>query len=111
MLAAVTAPLFAGDEIGTTTIVVKKVTGEMAGEVRSLVVRDTVHQDEAIETSVSSASEIVFLDDTKISLGPNTRLKLDRFVFDPDPARGKFVLTAVRAQCERTRGPLAEGIT
>jgi hypothetical protein len=108
MLAAVTAPLFAGDEIGTTTIVVKKVTGELAGEVRPLVVRDTVHQDEAIETSVSSASEIVFLDDTKISLGPNTRLKLDHFVFDPDPARGKFVLTAVKGVFRFVSGNLAK---
>ncbi len=68
MLAAVTAPLFAGDEIGTTTIVVKKVTGELAGEVRPLVVKDNVHQNEAIETSVSSASEIVFLAGTWIGV-------------------------------------------
>lgn len=108
MLAAVTAPLLAGDEIGTTTIIVKKVIGDLAGEVRPLVVKDNVHQDEAIETSVSSASVIVFLDDTKISLGPNTRLKLDRFVFDPDPARGKFVLTAVKGVFRFVSGNLAK---
>ena len=108
MLAAVTAPLFAGEEIGSTTMVVKKVTGEMAGEVRPLVVKDNVHQDEAIETSVSSASEIIFLDDTKITLGPNTRLKLDHFVFDPDPARGKFVLTTVKGVFRFVSGNLAK---
>ena len=108
MLAATTAPLFAGEEIGSTTMIVKQVTGEMAGEVHPLVVKDNVHQDEAIETSISSASEIVFLDDTKITLGPNTRLKLDHFVFDPDPARGKFVLTTVKGVFRFVSGNLAK---
>ena len=108
MLAATTAPLFAGEQIGSTTMIVKKVTGEMSGEVHPLAVKDNVHQDEAIETSISSASEIVFLDDTKITLGPNTRLKLDRFVFDPDPARGKFVLTTVKGVFRFVSGNLAK---
>jgi hypothetical protein len=38
---------------------------------------------------VSSASQIVFRDRTKVSLGPNARLTLDEFVFDPDPAHGR----------------------
>ena len=97
----------AGQEIGSTTVVIKTVTGAMAGDVRQLALKDGVHQNEVIETDVSSASEIIFLDDTKISLGPNTRLSLDNFVFDPDPARGKFVLTTVKGVFRFVSGNLS----
>ncbi len=45
--------------------------------------------------AIPSASETVFLDDIKISLGPNTWLTLDRSEFDPDPGRGKFAMTTI----------------
>ena len=88
-LAGENAPAAAGGEIGRTTVVVRKVTGALAGEVCPLAPKESVHRDEVIETAVSSASQIVFRDHTKVSLGPNTRLTLDEFVFDPDPAHGR----------------------
>ncbi len=96
------------DEIGSTTVAVRTVTGELAGEVRRLGPKDVVHQDEVIQTGVSSASEIVFRDNTTVTLGPNTRLSLDRFVFDPDPARGKFVMSTGKGAVRFVTGNLAK---
>lgn len=107
-LAGVAAPVVAVDKIGSTSIIVKTVTGELEGEVRRLVLKDNVHRDEVIEASAASAAEIIFLDDTKILLGPNTRLTLDRFVFDPDPALGKFVMTAGKGVFRFVSGSLAK---
>ena len=108
-LAGVAAPVVAVDEIGSTTVIVETVTGELEGDVRRLVLKDNVRQDEVIEAAVLSAAEIIFLDDTKISLGPNTRLTLDRFVFDPDPALGKFVMTAGKGVFRFVSGNLSKG--
>ena len=80
----------------------------LARPLRRLVLKDNVHRDEVIEASASSAAEIIFLDDTKIVLGPNTRLTLDRFVFDPDPALGKFVMTAGKGVFRFVSGNLSK---
>ncbi len=108
-LAGVAAPVVAVDEIGSTSVIVKTVTGELERQVRRLVLKDNVHRDEVIEASASSAAEIIFLDNTKIVLGPNTRLTLDRFVFDPDPALGKFVMTAGKGVFRFVSGNLSKG--
>ena len=101
-------PTIVGEEIGRATVVIKTVTGEMAGEIRPIVPKHSVHQDEVIQTGGSSASEIVFRDDTRVSLGPNTRLSLDAFVFDPDPARGKFVMSTGKGAVRFVSGNLAK---
>ncbi len=90
------APLRAVESVnvGATSIVVRTVTGEIAEKVRHLVVKDSVYLNEVIATGANSATEIDFLDGTKISLGPNVRMTLDKFVFDPKPGRSTFVMTA-----------------
>ena len=80
--------------VGATSIVVRTVTGEIEEKVRLLVVKDSVYLNEVIGTGADSATEIDFLDGTKISLGPNVRMTLDKFVFDPKPGRSTFVMTA-----------------
>lgn len=91
---AVVMPADAALEIGKTVVVVKTVTGQVEQSVRRLVINDNVQQNEIIATEPDAASEIVFLDGTKISVGPRARITLDKFVYDPDPSKGTFFLTA-----------------
>ena len=93
--------------VGTTVVVVKTVTGTLDQAVRSLALSDTVHRNEIIETAASSASEIVFLDSTKLTVGPKSRLTLDRFVYDPDKETGSFILTASEGVFRFVSGRLA----
>jgi hypothetical protein len=79
--------------IGNTTIVVKTVTGVLSADKRYLQFEDDIYRNEFIETFNESAAEITFLDETTLSMGPNTSLTLDRFVYDPDPTNSTFVLT------------------
>jgi hypothetical protein len=74
--------------------VVKTVTGSLEGDLRHLELKDDIYHNEVIETGEESATEIIFLDDTKLTLGANAVLTLDRFVYDPNPSRASFVLTA-----------------
>lgn len=79
-------------QIGLTSIIVKRVEGTTAAQKRLLILRDNVFQNEVLETGIGSASRIEFLDNTQVSVGPNSRLVLDRFVYDPSPDKGAFVM-------------------
>jgi len=82
--------------VGNANVVVRTVTGTLDTEGRKLALADDVYHNELIETAGDSATEIVFLDQTKLALGPNSSLTLDRVVYDPDPAKSSFVTTATK---------------
>ena len=99
-LSALAASLAAGwassglaDEIGTTIVVVRTVYGTLQTETKQLVVHDGVQQNELITTAADAASQIEFIDGTKLALGPRARVTLDKFVFDPNPSKGAFVMS------------------
>jgi hypothetical protein len=83
--------------IGNTKVVVKTVIGTFEGELRVLELQDDVYHNELIETEVESATKLVFLDETTLTLGPDSSVVLDRFVFDPDPSKASLVMTATKA--------------
>lgn len=80
--------------IGVAALVVKQVHGTSEQRTRQIALRDEVYQDEVVETGVASASELRFVDDTRITVGPSSKVILDRFVYDPDPGEGALVLRA-----------------
>ncbi len=80
--------------IGNARTVVKTVTGTLDADLRNIQLLDDIYHNEVIETGDESATEFVFLDETKLALGPNSSLVLDRFVYDPASDTGSFVLTA-----------------
>ena len=92
MLASSSPALAAAADIGTTVVVVRTVTGTLETQVRRLVIHDNVAQNELIATAPDAASEIQFIDGTKLSLGPRAHVVLDKFVYDPNPSKGKFFL-------------------
>lgn len=48
--------------------------------------------DERIETSVSALSRLLFIDDTTLTVGPNSSMVLDRFVYNPKTAKGEILV-------------------
>ena len=65
-------------------------------------------QNEVIKTSADSASELVFRDDTTLTIGPNAEITLDTFVFDPDPAKGKVIINQTIGTIRFVSGKLAQ---
>ena len=80
--------------IGNAKVIVKTVTGTFEASLRQIKLLDDIYHNEVVETGDESATELVFLDETKLALGPNSSLVLDRFVYDPDPDKASFVMTA-----------------
>jgi hypothetical protein len=82
--------------IGNTRVVVRTVIGNFEGDIRSLALEDDVYHNELIETEEESATKLIFLDDTTLTLGPQSSVVLDRFVYDPDPSKASLVMTATK---------------
>jgi hypothetical protein len=82
--------------VGNTKVIVRTVIGSFEGDLRVLQLEDDVYHNELIETEEESATQLVFLDETTLTLGPNSTVVLDSFVYDPDPTQASFVMTATK---------------
>lgn len=98
LIASASSSTSAAEEttIGNAITIVRTVMGVRDADVRQLKLADDVYHNEVIETKEESATELVFLDETKLALGPNSKLTLDSFVYDPDPDKSSFVATATK---------------
>lgn len=94
-------------EIGTTVVVVSNVMGTVKTVSRQLVINDNVEQDELIATAPDAATQIQFVDGTKVTLGPNAKVVLDKFVYDPSPGKGALVLSVSQGVLRFTTGNMA----
>ena len=91
---AVAAP---GDAIGSAVIVVNLVTAQFEkSEQRKLETGDDVRQQDLIEVSSDGRGEFKLRDQTKLALGPGSRLLLDKFIYDPNISGGAIVLNLAK---------------
>ena len=84
------------EPIGSTVVVVNRVTAEIARDIRTLQLGDDVRQNEVIEVSTDGLSELKLRDDTKLALGPGSRLLLDKFVYDGERTSGSIAINLIK---------------
>ena len=84
LIAALTAaPVFA-QQAGVTAAVNQSAKGRAPGAVaRTIVLGDNVVVDEQIDTNADGLVQILLADGTTFTVGPNSSLTIDRFVYDP----------------------------
>ena len=80
--------------VGNAFTVVRTVLGTLDADKRRLKLADDIYHNELIETQEDSATEVLFVDETKLALGPNSSIVIDSFVYDPMPDKASFVATA-----------------
>jgi ferric-dicitrate binding protein FerR (iron transport regulator) len=83
-------------EIGHAEVITKDVTGTLSTASRKLKTGDTIHQNEVIATAKESEAEIILKDDTKLAVGPESRIVLDSFVYDPKKKDGEVIINAAK---------------
>jgi hypothetical protein len=96
------APLFlaaqpaicAAQNIGSATSVKNRVDGVSGGQTRSLSAGSSVHANELIRSGEDSVGNLQFLDQTKLSVGPKSEVRLTKFVYDPNKKAGSVVVQA-----------------
>lgn len=94
-LAALTAQGSAfADKIGVAAAVTNDVQGIMGGAPKPLALGSEVFTNQRIRTGGNSNAQLLFLDETSLSVGPQSEITLDRFVYNPNRGAGSVVLSA-----------------
>lgn len=75
---------------------------------RILRVGIDVVADELITTNANDRAHLVFLDGTSLTVSPNARLKLDRYVYDPASQTGSIGVTAVHGVFRLVGGKISK---
>ena len=52
----------------------------------------SVHMGDALQTGANARLEVTFIDDTRLTLGENARVVIDRYVYNPDRSVGAMAL-------------------
>jgi hypothetical protein len=104
------APAFAvpKETAGQAEVVVSRVSGLLGDVTREIVVKDDVFSQEVIETGPEAATRIVFRDGTRLSMGPSSRVTLDRYVYDPKTGAGRLAMNFLSGVFEFLSGAMNE---
>ncbi len=81
-------------EVGTTAASNTDTTGtppRMA--TRNLFIGTNVFFEERIETSKTGQTQLLFLDESALTIGSNSDVVLDKFVYDPKTSKGELALS------------------
>jgi hypothetical protein len=85
-----------GDRIGDAVAITNVVMANYEQNQRKLVVGGDVRQDDAIEVNPDAEGQLKLEDDTKLALGPGSRLVLDTFVYDSNKKSGSIILNLAK---------------
>jgi len=82
-------------DIGLTSAARNEVIVVTGTERKGLKIGDQVFQEQQIRTGADSAAQLLFRDETALTVGPNSSLVLDKAVYDPDKKVGELSVRAV----------------
>ena len=80
-------------KIGKATSVKPQAEGSIAG---TLAPQSDVHASETVRTGDAGVADLRFIDQTNLSVGPKSSVRLDKFVYDPNRSSGSVVIDATR---------------
>ncbi len=93
---AAAGPASALEPSGSAIRVDPAVNANGAGGARLLQLDGAVFMGDEIVASPNGLAQIKFIDNTRLVIGPNSRLKIDTFVFNPDNTAKKVTISALR---------------
>ena len=86
----------AAERIGVTAATVRQVTGSIGGTVRRLRTGLNIFRNERIRTGPKSAAQLTFLDQTSLTVGPNSAVVLDSYVYNARTGAGDIAVRATK---------------
>jgi len=108
VLVAMASTLYAA-KIGVTSAVNPKAVGIAPGGVaRTLFIGKNVVFNERIKTSSGGLVQLLFVDGTAFTVGENSELVIDRFIYDPKKKTGKMVVNVVKGVFRFVGGRLSK---
>ena len=94
--------------VAATVGTVSKVENQAHIGSAAAVVGTPVQTNDELSTGPKSHLEVTFSDDTKLTLGENAKVVIDRYVFDPDKSVGELALSTSAAAFRLATGKISE---
>jgi hypothetical protein len=92
--------------IGSATSVQPEASGSIGG---TLSVGSGVHANETVKTGSSGKAGLQFHDQSNLSVGPSSSVRLDKFVYDPNKGSGTTWIEATRGAFRFSTGGQNKG--
>ncbi len=92
VLAGLSEDANALDRIGVASVVKNEVSGTISGNTRVIGIGAQIFQNEVVTTGPNSSAQLLFRDQTTLTIGADARISLDRFVYNPQTRAGDIVI-------------------
>jgi hypothetical protein len=80
-------------QVGTAAAVNPAAQARGSGGARTIVIGQSIAHRERIQTTSAGSVQLLFLDKTSMTIGPNSDLAIDEYVYDPASNTGKLAAT------------------
>src|SRR5262245_55034912 len=77
-------------QVGTAAAVNPAAQARGAGGSRTIIIGQSIEHKERIQTTSAGSVQLLFLDKTSMTIGPNSDLAIDEYVYDPATNSGKL---------------------
>ncbi len=107
---AAAVPAVAAEASGHAVAVLLNTSASGPGGDRALAAKGPVFAGDVIKTDRRGTAQILFADDTKMVIGPNSQVTIDRFVFQGKNKASAFAIDAVRGSFRFITGVSAKNV-
>jgi len=83
-------------EIGTAAAVNPSAQARGQGGARTIIIGQSIAHRERIQTTAAGSVQLLFVDKTSMTIGPNSDLAIDEYVFDPKANTGRLTATLAK---------------
>jgi hypothetical protein len=83
-------------QVGTAAAVNPAAQARGSGGARTIVIGQSIAHRERIQTTAAGSVQLLFLDKTSMTIGPNSDLAIDEYVYDPNSNTGKLAATLTK---------------
>jgi hypothetical protein len=95
-------------QVGTAAAVnPASVARETSGGMRTIVLGQSIAHKERIQTTAGGSVQLLFLDKTSMTIGPNSDVSIDEYVFDPAANSGKLAATLAKGAMRFVGGQIS----
>lgn len=96
-------------EIGAAAAVNSDIdSSQPSAPTRSLLLGDRLISNERLVSSASGSGQMLFLDQTSLTVSPNSDITLDKYVYDPNADSGSIGLTVARGALRMVGGRITK---
>jgi hypothetical protein len=95
-------------QVGTAAAVnPASIARETSGNTRTIVLGQSIAHKERIQTTAAGSVQLLFLDKTSMTIGPNSDVSIDEYVYDPQANSGKLAATLAKGAMRFVGGQIS----